>query len=105
MIDLATVKEHLRVDGGDEDALIQGYLDAALSTFETFSNRTLLAPEAALPVPPGNALVMSKSIRQGVLLLVGHWYANRETAAVGVTVADLPMGTQALWRPHRWSNF
>lgn len=104
MIDLEAVKLHLRVDAEDEDGLIQDYLDAAISAFETFTNRTLVAPGAALPEPLGNALVMSKAIRQGALLLVGHWYANRETVVVGVAVADLPMGTNALWRPHRWTN-
>ncbi len=104
MIDLAAVKLHLRVDADDEDSLIQDNLDAAISAFETFTNRTLVAPGAVLPEPLGNALVMSKSIRQGVLLLVGHWYANRETAVIGVVAAELPMGTQALWRPHRWTN-
>jgi hypothetical protein len=105
MIDLDKVKLHLRVDAADEDALLQDYLDAALSAFETWSNRTLVAPDAALPEPLGNALVLSKSIAQGALLLVGHWYANREAGVVGLVTAELPLSTQALWRPHRWSNF
>ncbi|MFA5387798.1 MAG: head-tail connector protein, partial [Candidatus Paceibacterota bacterium] len=51
MIDLPIVKAHLRVDHDDEDALIQGYTDAAFSAFETWTNRTLVDPEAALPDP------------------------------------------------------
>lgn len=104
MIDLPIIKAHLRVDHDDENELIQGYTDAALSAFETWTNRTLIAPDLPLPDPVGNALLMSKGIMQGAFLLIGHWYSNRETVVVGITTADLPMATNALWKPHRWVN-
>ena len=104
MIDLSIVKVHLRVDHDDEDALIEGYRDAALSAFETWTNRTLVDPAEALPDPVGNALRMSKSIQQGALLLIGHWYSSRETVVIGTITAELPMATNALWKPHRWVN-
>lgn len=101
MLDLATVKSHLRVDHDDEDALIEAYLAAAISTFETWTNRQLVA---AGSVPAGNQLPMTASVQQGVLLLVGHWYANREAVVVGTITAELPLATRALWLPHRWAN-
>ena len=104
MIDLATVKAHLRVEHADEDHLIQSYIEASLSAFEAWTNRTLVASAAELPDPAGNALVISKAIQQGALMLIGHWYANAETVVIGPITADLPMATQALWRPHRWMN-
>ena len=104
MIDLLVVKAHLRVDHDEEDALIQGYMDAALSAFETWTNRTLIDPAEALPEPVGNALRMTKSIKQGALLLIGHWYGARETVVVGTITSELPMATNALWKPHRWMN-
>ena len=104
MIDLALVKAHLRVDHDEEDALIQGYMDAALSAFETWTNRTLIDPAEELPEPAGNALRMTKSIKQGALLLIGHWYGARETVVVGTITSELPMATNALWKPHRWMN-
>lgn len=104
MIDLPIVKAHLRVDHDDEDALIEGYRDAALSAFETWTNRTLVDPDAALPEPVGNALLMTKAIHQGALLLIGHWYSGRETVVIGTITAELPMATSALWKPHRWVN-
>ena len=102
MIDLATVKAHLRVDHDGEDALIQGYTDAALSAFETWTNRKLIADGEALPDPVGNALFISKAIGQGALLLIGHWYSSRESVVVGTITAELPMATNTLWKPHRW---
>lgn len=104
MIDLATVKAHLRVDGDDEDSLIQGYTDAALSTFELWTNRKLIEEGEPLPDPVGNALSFRKSIQQGALLLIGHWYATREAVAVGTIATEMPMATLALWKPHRWVN-
>ena len=104
MIDLSIVKVHLRVDHDDEDALIEGYRDAALSAFETWTNRTLVDPAEPLPDPVGNALWMSKSIQQGALLLIGHWYGSRESVVIGTITAELPMATNALWKPHRWVN-
>nr|WP_218179685.1 head-tail connector protein [Pseudomonas gingeri] len=98
------VKAHLRVDHDDEDALIQGYTDAALSAFETWTNRTLIDPDEVLPDPVGNALLMTKSIKQGAFLLIGHWYSNRETVVTGTIATDLPLATNALWKPHRWVN-
>lgn len=100
MIDLALVKSHLRVDGAEEDALIQAYIDAAISAFEAWTNRKLVA---ALPDPVENHLLITKSIEQGALLLIGHWYANRESVAVGVSVSEMPMATKSLWLPHRWA--
>ena len=98
------MKQQLRVFHDDEDLLIQGYTDAALSAFESWTNRTLIDPAHELPDPPGKAIALSKSIQQGALLLIGHWYANRETVAVGVSAIELPMATNALWKPHRWVN-
>jgi hypothetical protein len=100
MIDLALVKSHLRVDGVDEDALIQAYTDAAISAFEAWTNRKLVT---VLPDPVENHLLITKSIEQGALLLIGHWYANRESVAVGVSVSEMPMATKSLWMPHRWA--
>lgn len=104
MIELADVKAHLRVEHADEDEMIQAYTDAAFSAFETWTNRTLLAEGAVLPDPVGNAMNITKSIRQGALLLIGHWYANAEAVVVGTITAELPLATQALWQPHRWVN-
>lgn len=42
-----------------------------------------------------------EAIRQGILLLVGHWYQNRETVNVGNISSELPFTTEALWFPHR----
>lgn len=106
MIDLTIVKAHLRVDHDEEDPLIQGYTDAALGAFESWTNRTLIEPGKPLPDPVGNSLFLTKAIQQGALMLIGQWYSYREPVTPGtVQISELPMATNALWKPHRWSNF
>lgn len=41
------------------------------------------------------------SIRQAILLTVGHWYANREATVTGTTSANLPFAFDALVAPWR----
>ena len=96
MIDLPLVKTHLRVDHDAEDALIQGYLDAALAHVEQHCDRVLVdAP--ALPEEMG----LTKDVQQAILLLVGHWYANREAVASGLTEVPLAVG-RLLWYRKRF---
>ena len=106
MIDQQLVKKHLRVelDETDQDDLIQGYTDAAISAFESWTNRTLVATDAELDGAAENAMVITKGIEQGALLLIGHWFNNRESSLIGATVSELPLATKALWQPHRWVN-
>jgi uncharacterized phiE125 gp8 family phage protein len=40
-------------------------------------------------------------IRQAMLLLIGHWYENRETVNVGNIVNEMPFATAALLSPYR----
>jgi len=106
MIDQQLVKKHLRVelDETDQDDLIQGYTNAAISAFESWTNRTLVATDAELDGAAENAMVITKGIEQGALLLIGHWFNNRESLVIGASVAELPLATKALWQPHRWVN-
>lgn len=41
------------------------------------------------------------AIRQAALLLIGHWYANREAVNIGNIVAEVPMAVAALIAPFR----
>jgi uncharacterized phiE125 gp8 family phage protein len=40
-------------------------------------------------------------IRMAILLLVGHWYENRETVNVGNLTTELPFTVEALLSPYR----
>jgi hypothetical protein len=117
MLTLADVKAHLKLDltATDEDALLTGYLAAALGMFLTLSKRRW--PEVGEPVlakakdptttPPElvfiryvDFVVLSPNEQamadQYILLTLGHWYENRATVAVGLNVTEVPQTAQLL---------
>lgn len=98
MIDLALVKLHLRVDHDEEDALIQGYLAAALEHVQQHCDRRLVEGEPILPTEMG----LTQDVKHAVLLLVAHWYTNRE-AVVGAAAVTVPLGVdRLLWYRKRF---
>jgi hypothetical protein len=48
-----------------------------------------------------NALVLDDDVITAMLLLIGHWYANREVVLVGTITATLPMAVASLIEPYR----
>lgn len=99
MIDLATVKMHLRVDGDEEDVLIGGYIEAAKAHVEQHCDRKLVEVD---PVEP-DEMGLTRDIEQAILLLVGHWYANREAVVIGTSASDIPLAVdRLLWYRKRF---
>lgn len=92
MIDLALVKQHLRVEFDDEDLLIQGYIDSALAHVEQHCDRKIVLVDPEGP----DQMLLTKDIEQAVLLLVGHWYANREAVVVGSITSAMPLAVERL---------
>jgi len=41
------------------------------------------------------------AIKSAILLLVGHWYANREDVVIGTIAGQLPNGAKALLSPYK----
>lgn len=93
-MDLALVRLQLRIDEGEgiEDSLIQSYIDAAKSHIEQHCDRTIVE---TTPLDESE-MALTKDIEQAILLLVGHWYANREAVVVGATPAELQLGVERL---------
>ena len=40
-------------------------------------------------------------ILQGMLLMIGHLYENRQAVITGTIATELPMTTRSLWMPFR----
>ena len=100
LLDLAPVKLHLRVDDSAEDALIGLYVTAAEEFAMQFLGRTIYATELAQGLDTAG-IVINPAIQAALLLIVGHLYANREDVLAGVSVAQLPNGSQYLMQPYR----
>lgn len=100
LLDLPTVKLHLRETDTAEDALIGIYILAAEEFAMQFLGRTIYATELARGLDTAG-IVINPAIQAALLLIVGHLYANREDVLAGVSVAQLPNGSQYLLQPYR----
>lgn len=99
MLDLARVKLHLRVDGDEEDQVITGYVEAAKSHVAMHCDRVLVETDPAGPEEMG----LTPDVEQAILLLVGHWYANREAVVIGTSASEVPLAVdRLLWYRKRF---
>lgn len=96
-MDLARVKLHLKVDGEEEDTLIAGYFEAAKAHVAMHCDRELVE---AVPTGP-EQMGFTPDVEQAVLLLVGHWYANREAVVIGATPSAVPLAVDRLLWPRK----
>ena len=158
-VTLALAKQHLRVDGTDEDTVITGYLAAAVAWVENYTGKKLVRGQvtqetsaletplalswgpspadlsvsytdaddaaqtftdativlgrayATWPTPKSDTPITltytagfattPSDLDSAVLLMTGHFYANREAVNVGSTVSEMPLAVEALCRPYR----
>lgn len=177
-ITLEQAKAHIRVDGNEDDTLIEGLITAAREYAETHTRRQLCTATYAMrmaylptcieiPKPPlvsvssityadvdGNVQTLSSSLytvdsysypgkiipaynasyptvrghlndvvvtfvagqaqaavpvraKQAMLLLIGHWYENREQAGieVGAATFKIPFGVNELLDSLNWGSY
>lgn len=114
MLDLDIIKQHVRLelDDDEQDQLLETYANAAQRYVENHTGRNLYATDSEIPKDPEtgeptdpDALVLDDDITTAMLLLIGHWFENREAAAVGVSVAEMPIAVHALITPYRHYHF
>lgn len=88
LFDLAEAKQHLRIDHGDDDSLIEIYADAAVLSCLDFCDRKLV-PQGAEP-----------AFKAAALLTMAGLYNSRESIITGTIVALNP-AVENLLRPYR----
>lgn len=87
-IDMDAAKAHLNIVGSTaDDALIGRLIDAA---------KAQIAADLGFAYPDDN-----KAIDQAALMLVAHWYENREASLVGVNAQSVPIGVTDIVNNHR----
>lgn len=103
MIELATVREHCRIDDDDtsEDSLLDLYTGAAKRYVEKWTRRKLYETNA----DPGfdtdeDRLLVDDDVRTAMLLLIGHWFSNREAVSAN-SANEVPLAVEALLQPYR----
>lgn len=97
IVDLELVKKQVRADEfADDDALLQSYTEAAEEYVINGTRRTL----DELKAMSADGMSFPKPLEQAVLMLVGHWYNQRE-AVTGIQMREVPYTFQALVLPYR----
>lgn len=93
-MDLNLVRDQLRLDADDveQDALLQNYIDAAKAHVEQHCDRKLVDADPQGP----DEMELTKDVEQAILLLVGHWFANREAVVVGAVSNQVQLGVERL---------
>lgn len=93
-VTLVDVKMHLRLGSSDrEDAYLTAMIGAALRSIENATGRDIAATWPDLDARD------RKVVAQASLLLIGHWYVNRE--AVGERIMEVPLAVKFLIDPLR----
>lgn len=90
MIELEQIKQHLRITHDQEDDYLLSLLEVALEYVKNY----LRCDELETPLP--------SPIKHAILLLIGHYYENREaTIDKRYEVVELPMAVASLLAPYR----
>ncbi|UHS56837.1 head-tail connector protein [Agrobacterium vaccinii] len=99
IVDLETVKKHLRVFHNDEDAEIEIYRDAAESIIAEYLDREVVAIGATPTADDG--IAATASIVSAILLVTGDLYEVREPDPKATGDAVLPRAVRMLLAPWR----
>lgn len=108
-ITLAEIKQQSYLSDADtsEDRFLEHLRDVALAHIENYTNRKLYLT-GTMPDPTTHpdeaevALEFKPNIKHAALLLIGHWYENRENMVVGTTVNNIKIGFESLVGPYKY---
>ena len=104
MLTKEQVKRHCNIeqDFMEDDIWIDTSIKAAARYVETWTRRRLYdtADDPGYLADP-DRLLYGADIEMAMLMLIAHWYANRETVSTGSSTSALEFSTEALLQPYR----
>lgn len=100
---LDDVKYQCRIDHDAEDRLLTLYVNSAYRAVETFTDKRLFFDEIPTDSDKDRSILLTDDINQACLMLIAHWYANRETVGANmVNIAQMPFAVDFLLQPYRY---
>lgn len=103
MLAVDQVKLHCRIDSDstEEDAWIAARIKAAVRYVENYTRRTLYE-NASDPVylADRDSLLYGEDIETAMLMLIAHWYANREAVVTNGTSTTVDLAVAAFLQPY-----
>ena len=104
MLTKEQVKHHCNIeqDFTEDDAWIDTGIKAAERYVEKLTRRLLYEKaDDPLYMADPDALLYGEDVEMAMLMLIAHWYTNRETVSTGSTTSALAFSTEALLQPYR----
>ncbi|ABU76299.1 head-tail connector protein [Cronobacter sakazakii] len=104
MLTKEQVKHHCNIepDFTEDDNWIENSIKAAARYVETWTRRRLYEKaDDPLYMADPDALLYGEDVEMAMLMLIAHWYTNRETVSTGSTTSALAFSTEALLQPYR----
>ena len=95
---LEELRWQCRIDDESEDELLVLYVQAARKAAERFLNRALVDSEEMVT---GDALALIDDIKLALMMMVGHWYTNREAVSPEQLI-PVPFSYRELLEPYRF---
>lgn len=104
MLTIDKAKHHCNIEQEftEDDDWFDVRIKAAVRYVENYTRRKMYYEEAdpAYLLDP-DALLYGEDIETAMLLLIAHWYANREAVVVAATVVSLDFAVESLLQPYR----
>lgn len=91
-ITLAEAKLHCRVDGSEEDVLIQAYIDAALEVCQKHIGKRFDSDTPDIDFNP--------ALKVGCMMYISQLYEYRTTIS-DIEAKEVPFAISALWSAYR----
>ncbi|WP_238586157.1 head-tail connector protein, partial [Cronobacter sakazakii] len=93
---------NIEPDFTEDDNWIENSIKAAARYVETWTRRRLYEKaDDPLYMADPDALLYGEDVEMAMLMLIAHWYTNRETVSTGSTTSALAFSTEALLQPYR----
>lgn len=99
-IGLQEAKDHLRVDFDEDNFYIQMLCDMVEMAVEEEIGVPLTGLTPTTGFTSYNGTIPLR-LKQGMLLMIGHFYANRESLIIGVGATKIPLGFEWLISPYK----
>lgn len=97
--DINELRAQANIDHRDDDKLLLMYSSAARIAIENYLNRKLY--EDQIPDNDTTGISVNEAIKVAIMMLVAHWYDNREVVSVGSAPAVMPLAYEMLIKPYR----
>ncbi len=104
MLTKEQVKTHCRIDADstEEDAWIETSIKGAARYVKNWTRRRLYENAAdPLYLLDPDALLYGEDIEMAMLMLIAHWYANREAVITSGTSSTVDLAVESLLQPYR----